>query len=116
MTYVMGFLAAVPESNKETYRRYSEEAAKLFREYGATRCTECWGDQVPEGKTTDFLKAVKAKDGEVVVFSWLEFPSKQEHDKAMEAMMSDPRTQALGEMPFDGKRMVYGSFDMIVDA
>ena len=74
MKYVEGFVAAVPASNKETFRKHAAEAAPLFKEFGASRVVECWGDDVPEGKLTDFQGAVKAKDDEVVVFSWFEYP------------------------------------------
>ncbi|MEO3386895.1 DUF1428 domain-containing protein [Mesorhizobium sp. CAU 1741] len=116
MTYVDGFVAAVPAANKEAYRKHAEEAAPLFREFGGTRLVECWGDDVPEGKVTDFRQAVKAKDGEVIVFSWIEYPSKEARNAAGEKMMSDPRMEAMGaEMPFDAKRMIYGGFAPIVE-
>lgn len=116
MNYVEGFVVAVPAANKETYRQHAEQASHLFKEFGATRFVECWGDDVPEGKITDFRGAVKAKDDEVVVFSWLEYPSKEVRDAANEKMMSDPRMKAMGEeMPFDGKRMIFGGFVPILD-
>lgn len=116
MNYVEGFVVAVPAANKEAYRKHAEEASHLFKEFGATRFVECWGDDVPNGKVTDFRGAVKAKDDEVVVFSWLEYPSKEVRDAANEKMMSDPRMKAMGEeMPFDGKRMIFGGFVPILD-
>ena len=114
MTYVEGFVLAVPSANKDKFREHAEEFAPLFREFGATRLVENWGDDVPEGKVTDFRGAVKAEDGEDVVFSWLEYPSKAARDAANEKMMSDPR-MAAAEMPFDGKRMIIGGFESIVD-
>lgn len=117
MSYVDGFVLAVPEGAREEYRKYAAEAAPLFKEYGATRIVECWGDEVPDGKTTDFRSAVKAQDGEVVVFSWIEYPSKEVRDAANEKIMADPRMKDMGEkMPFDGKRMIYGGFLPILDA
>jgi uncharacterized protein YbaA (DUF1428 family) len=116
MKYVDGFVLAVPADKKEEYRRHAAEAASLFKEFGATRMVECWGDSVPDGKLTDFRRSVLAKDNEVVVFSWIEYPSKQVRDAANEKMMSDPRMKEMGAaMPFDGKRMIYGGFDTIVD-
>ncbi|MBB5214483.1 DUF1428 domain-containing protein [Parapusillimonas granuli] len=116
MKYVEGFVLAVPAANKEKYRRHAEAASHLFKEFGAIRFVECWGDDVPDGKLTDFRGAVKAKEDEVVVFSWLEYPSKEVRDAANEKMMSDPRMKAMGEeMPFDGKRMIFGGFVPILD-
>jgi uncharacterized protein YbaA (DUF1428 family) len=116
MGYVDGFVAAVPVGAREDYRRHAAEAAHLFFEFGATRLVECWGDDVPEGKLTDFRMAVKAREGEVVVFSWIEYPSKEVRDQAQAKMMSDPRMEAMGQnMPFDGKRMIFGGFLPIVD-
>ena len=116
MTYVEGFVAAVPTANKEAYRKHAAEAAPLFREFGASRMVENWGDDVPMGKVTDFQGAVQAKDDETVVFSWFEYPDKATRDAANEKMMSDPRMKGMGEnMPFDGKRMIMGGFDSIID-
>ena len=116
MTYVEGFVAAVPAANKEIYRRHAAEAAPLFKEFGATRFVECWGDDVPDGKLTDFRRAVQAKDDEVVVFSWIEYPSKEVRNAANETIMTDPRMKAMGkQMPFDGKRMIFGGFAPILD-
>jgi uncharacterized protein YbaA (DUF1428 family) len=116
MKYVEGFVAAVPANNKEIYRKHAADAAPIFKEFGVTRMVECWGDDVPEGQVTDFRRAVQAQDGEVVVFSWFEYPSKEVRDAANAKMRSDPRMKALGEqMPFDGKRMIFGGFAPIVD-
>jgi uncharacterized protein YbaA (DUF1428 family) len=116
MTYIMGFVAAVPAANKDAYRQHAAQAAPLFKEYGATRQVEAWGDDVPDGKLTDFKGAVKARPDEVVVFAWLEYPDKTVRDAAHEKMMNDPRMHELGEMPFDGQRMIYGGFEPISDA
>jgi uncharacterized protein YbaA (DUF1428 family) len=116
MTYVTGFVAAVPAANKEAYARHAAQHAPLFKEYGATRMVEAWGDDVPDGKVTDFKGAVKARKDEVVVFSWLEFPSKAVCDSATAKMMNDPRLKDMhANMPFDGKRMIHGGFASIVD-
>jgi uncharacterized protein YbaA (DUF1428 family) len=116
MGYVEGFVAAVPAANKEAYRRHAAEAAPLFKEFGATRMVECWGDDVPEGKLTDFRRAVQAKEDEVVVFSWIEYPSKEVRDAANERIMSDPRMKAMGAtMPFDGRRMIFGGFEAVLE-
>lgn len=111
MIYIEGFVAAVPAANKDAYVEHAAAAAALFKEFGATRVVEAWGDDVPDGKITDFRRAVKAKADEVVVFSWHEYPSKETADAAYRKMMSDPRMQEIGAaMPFDGKRMIYGGF------
>lgn len=115
MGYVQGFVGAVPTKNLDLYRKHSERAAELFLEYGAVRVVECWGDDVPAGTVTDFQGAVKARPDETVVFSWMEFPSKEVRDAATTKMWEDPRMQELGEMPFDGKRMIIGGFSTIVD-
>ncbi|BBB07008.1 DUF1428 domain-containing protein [Sphingopyxis sp. EG6] len=116
MTYVEGFVVAVPTANKEAYRKHAADAAHLFKEFGVARMVECWGDDVPDGKVNDFKGAVQAKADETVVFSWFEYPDKATRDAANERMMSDPRMASMGgEMPFDGKRMIIGGFDSIVD-
>ncbi|MDB5374485.1 MAG: hypothetical protein JWP04_3127 [Belnapia sp.] len=116
MGYVEGFVVAVPAANKDIYRRCAAEAAPMFKEFGATRMVECWGDDVPEGKLTDFRGAVRAEPGEVVVFSWIEYPSKEVRDAANAKMHADPRMKAMGErMPFDGKRMIFGGFSTLLD-
>ena len=110
-------MLAVPSANKETFRSHAAEAAQLFKEFGAIRVVECWGDDVPDGKLTDFRGAVKAEADETVVFSWIEYPSKAVRDAALARMMADPRMQAMGSrMPFDGRRMIMGGFAPIVDA
>ena len=115
MNYVQGFVLAVPAGNKEAYRAHAAKVLPLLKEYGATRVVECWEDDVPEGKVTDFRGAVKAEKGEVIVFSWMEFPSKAVRDEAFKKMMEDPRMEALGDIPFDGKRMILGGFDVLLD-
>jgi uncharacterized protein YbaA (DUF1428 family) len=116
MKYVDGFVVAVPADQKEAYLALASKAAPLFKEFGATRVVECWTDDVPDGKLTDFRMAVKAEDNEEVVFSWIEYPSKEVRDAANAKMMADPRMKEMGEsMPFDGKRMIYGGFAPILD-
>ena len=94
----------------------AQKAAGKFKEYGAVRVVEAWGDDVPEGKVTDYQRAVKAEDGEGIVFSYVEWPDKETRDEGWERMMADPDMQPDGEMPFDGKRMFWGGFRPIVDA
>jgi uncharacterized protein YbaA (DUF1428 family) len=116
MSYVEGFVVAVPTANKEEYRRHAAEAVPIFKEFGVTRHVEAWGDDVPDGKVTDFKGAVQAKEDETVVFSWFEYPSKAVRDSANEKMMSDPRMKEMGEsMPFDGQRMIFSGFAPIVE-
>ena len=116
MTYVEGFVVAVPTANKDVYYKHAADAAPLFKEFGVTRMVECWGDDVPDGKVNDFKGAVQAKPDETVVFSWFEYPDKATRDAANAKMRSDPRMKNMGEtMPFDGMRMIYGGFDSIVD-
>lgn len=117
MTYVDGFVAAVPTANREAYRQHAEAAAVVFKEYGALKLVECWGDDVPDGKLTSFPMAVKRQDDETVVFSWILWPSRAIRDQAMPKVMADPRLRPeTNPMPFDAKRLVYGGFEMIVDA
>ena len=116
MAYYEGFIVPVPKANREEYRKHAAEAAPIFRELGVTRHVEAWGNDVPEGKVTDFRMAVNAKDDEDVVFAWFEYPDKATRDSANEKMMNDPRMKAMGEnMPFDGKRMIYGGFEGVVE-
>lgn len=116
MNYVDGFIAAVPSANKERYLKHASDAVIVFKEYGALRVVECWGDDVPEGKLTSFPMAVKCEPEETVVFSWIEWPSKKIRDEGMGKVMLDPRLQAdVNPMPFDGKRLIYGGFQMILN-
>ena len=117
MTYVDGFVAAVPTAYRELYRKHAAAAAGVFREHGALRVVECWGDDVPDGKLTSFPMAVKRKDDETVVFSWIAWPSREVRDAGMKKVMADPRLQPdANPMPFDGKRLIYGAFEVLVDA
>jgi uncharacterized protein YbaA (DUF1428 family) len=116
MVYVEGFVAAVPTANKDVYVRHAAEALPLFKEFGVTRMVENWGDDVPDGKVTDFRRAVKATADENVIFSWFEYPTKEARNSANEKIMSDPRMKDMGEaMPFDGRRMIFGGFAAFLD-
>ncbi len=116
MTYIDGFVVAVPTVNRETYREFAKRAAEVFRKHGALKVVECWGDDVPEGKVTSFPMAVRLQKHETVVFSWIAWPSREIRDAGMKKAMADPRLQpARNPMPFDGKRLIYGGFEMIVD-
>jgi uncharacterized protein YbaA (DUF1428 family) len=117
MSYVDGFVAAVPTANREKFKQHAEAVAAIFKEFGALSVTECWGDDVPEGKLTSFPMAVKRKEDETVVFSWIIWPSRQTRDAGMQKVMADPRLQPdVNPMPFDGQRMIFGGFEMIVSA
>ena len=115
MTYIDGFVAAVPVENKEAYLEHARITSPVFKKYGALRVVDNWGDEVPDGEVTSFPLAVKAKPGEVIVFSWIEWPSKEAREKGMEQCMTDPVFTSDMEMPFDGKRMLIGSFETILD-
>jgi uncharacterized protein YbaA (DUF1428 family) len=117
MTYVDGFVAAVPAANREKFRKHAADAAPVFKEHGALKVVECWGDDVPDGKLTSFPMAVKCEPGETVVFSWIIWPSREVRDAGMAKVMADPRLQTdANPMPFDGKRMIYGGFEVVVEA
>ena len=117
MSYVDGFVIAVPTANREKFRQHGEMAAAIFIENGALSLAECWGDDVPDGKVTSFPMAVKLKEDETVVFSWIVWPDKATRDAGMAKLMTDPRVQPdVNPMPFDGQRMIFGGFEMIVQA
>src|SRR5579884_1250481 len=116
MTYFEGFVVPVPQANEDAYRKHASDFAPLVQEVGVKRMVESWENDVPEGKLTDFRKAVNAKPDEKIVFSFFEYPSKAERDAANEKFMSDARMQDMGkDMPFDGKRMILGGFEAIVE-
>jgi len=120
MSYIDGFVIAVPTANKEKFIEHAKNADNLFKELGARRILECWGNDVPDGKLTDFRKAVQAKEDETVVFSWIEWPDKATRDAAMarmdELMKTDDRfNPEKNPMPFDGKRLIYGGFAPVVE-
>lgn len=119
MSYIDGFVLAVPQSNKQKFIEHAKTGDSVFMELGATRILECWGDDVPLGKLTDFRRAVQAGDDEAIVFSWIEWPDKSTRDAAMsrmdELMKTDPRMNPQkNPMPFDGKRMIFGGFAPVV--
>ena len=115
MSYVDGVVAAVPEANKEAYIEHARQAAEIFREFGATEVVECWGDDVPEGKINSMHTAVQRKEEEAIIFSWIIWPSKEIRDAGWGRMMEDNR-MADQEMPFDGSRMIFGGFNMVLEA
>lgn len=111
--YIDGFVIAVPSANKQAYLASARAFALLAKEFGATRVVECWGDDVPVGKHTDFRSAVKAVEGEEIVFSWIEYPSKAVRDAANARIREDERMKSA-DMPFDGKRLIVGGFESIL--
>ena len=116
MSYIDGFVIPVPQGKKEAYLALARTAAEIFTSLGATRVVECWSDDVPDGKVTDFKMAVKAEAGEAVVFAWIEWPSKEVRDVGMKASSEDERMKPhLADIPFDGKRMIFGGFAPMLD-
>lgn len=114
MAYVDGFVAAVSDDKREEYQAHAARMAEFMKRYGAQRIVETWGSDVPEGKLTSFPMAVQRQDGESVIFSWVWWPDRATRDKAWAAMMND-EAMAAEPMPFDGKRMIFGGFDVILD-
>lgn len=114
-SYIDGFVVPVPENKREAYRQLAAKMSKLFRQHGARRVVEAFSDDVPKGQVTDFYRAVKAEDGEGVVFSFIEWPDKATRDEAWKAIMEDDGMKPEDGMPFDGKRMFWGGFDKVVD-
>ena len=116
MSYIDGFVVPVPTGKREEYRAAAAASAPVLLENGATRVMECWGDDVPDGKVTDFHRSVQAEAAETVVFSWIEWPSKEARDAGMAKAMKDPRMGHGAAMPFDGKRMIFGGFSVLLEA
>ena len=114
MSYVDGFVIAVPKANKNQFIEHANKGDSVFAELGATRILECWGDDVPNGKVTDYRRAVQAKDGEEVVYSYIQWPDKATRDAGWARMMAEHPEQST-PMPFDGKRMFWGGFRPILD-
>ena len=116
MQYVDGFVTAVPTENKEKYIQHATLFAPLFKEFGALKMVECWGDDVPDGKLTSFPLAVKKEENETVVLSWIVWPSRAVRDAGWKQLMADPRMTSKTELPpFDGKRLIYGGFQTILE-
>ena len=117
MSYIDGFVLAVPTENRERFRAMAQRVARIFVDHGALRVMENWGDDVPKGELTDLYRAVQAKEGETVVFSFIEWPSKDVRDKGNDAVAADPRMEQVPEEMnlMDPKRMIYGGFVHVVD-
>jgi uncharacterized protein YbaA (DUF1428 family) len=118
MSYVDGFVVPVPQQNLAAYRAMARKAGKVWREHGALEYVECVADDVHPGKLTSFPQAVKLKDGEVVVFSWIVYRSRKDRDRINKLVMADPRLASMMDpktLPFDGKRMFFGGFKTIVE-
>ena len=112
MSYVDGFVIPVKKDRLEEYKTHARKAGEMWKEYGAVDFVECVGEDVPHGKLTSFPRAVQAEDDEVVIFSWIVYRSRADRDAVMAKVMADPRLQ--GDMPFDGKRMIFGGFEMMI--
>ena len=116
MSYIQGFVVPVPKAKKDAYIKLAEASGPIFQEYGAVRIVENWSESTPDGKVTDYKKSVQAGPDEAVVFSWIEWPDKATCDAAAEKMETDPRWAQMGEMPFDGKRLIYAGFETIFNS
>ena len=113
MHYIEGFVIPVATADKQKYLDHAVIAAAVFKDHGALQIVECWGDDVPEGKLTSFPMAVQRKPDETVVFSWITWPSRAARDAGWKVIMDDQRMKNL-DMPFDGKRMIFGGFEMLL--
>jgi uncharacterized protein YbaA (DUF1428 family) len=119
MRYVDGFVLPIPKKNVAAYRRMAQKAGKVWREHGALEFIECVADDVKPGKLTSFPQSVKLKSGEMVVFSYIVYKSRTHRDRVNAKVMKDPRLTKMMDpkaMPFDGKRMFWGGFKVLVDA
>ena len=112
MSYVDGFVVPVKKDQVEAYKAHAQRAGEVWMELGALAFVECTGDDVPYGQLTSFPRAVQAKDDEVIIFSWIVYRSRADRDAIIEKVMADPRIQ--GDMPFDGKRLIFGGFEMML--
>jgi uncharacterized protein YbaA (DUF1428 family) len=116
MAYVDGFVLAVPKDRIEDYNKIARKAGELWKEHGALAYVECLADDVPYGELTSFPRAVQAKEDETVVFSWIVYESREARDAINKKVMADPRLKAeMTDMPFDGKRMIYGGFRTLLE-
>ncbi len=115
MTYIDGFVTAVPADRRDTYAAFARETGAVFKDHGALQVLDAWGTDVPDGKLTSFPMAVKKEPDEVVVFGWIVWPSKPVRDAAWDAVMKDPRLQGRTP-PFDGKRMIFGGFEVVAES
>ena len=113
--YIDGYAYTVPKANKEAFIEFAQKSAEFFKKYGGLRVVEAWEDDVPEGKLTSFPMAVKRKEDEAILFSWCEWPDKATRDAAFEPIMKDMEAIGMTEMPFDGKRMIFGGFDAVIE-
>lgn len=116
MSYVDGFVLAVPKANLEAYKEVARVAGEVWMEHGALAYVECVGDDVPYGTLTSFPRAVQATDDEVVIFSWIVYKSRQSRDEIQAKVFEDPRLKAqMNDMPFDTKRMIFGGFETLLE-
>lgn len=115
MAFIEGFVTAIPTANRESFLDHARQAVRIFQRFGASPIVDAWGDDVPKGVTTDFYRAVEARDDETIGFGWIEYADRATRDAASEKMMNDPSMAEIGEMPFDGKRMIFGGFEPVVD-
>lgn len=115
MSYVDGFIVAVPKAKLGEYKEMAQKAGAMWKEYGALEYHECIADDVPYGELTSFPRAVQAKDDETVMFSWITYKSREDRDAVNAKVMNDPRMKNMTDMPFDGKRMIYGGFKPLVE-
>lgn len=115
MTYIDGFVASAATASKDNYLKHAKIAGRVLKEHGALRVVDCWGDDVPDGKLTSFPMAVKKEPGETVVFGWIEWPSRAARDAGMKKAMEDSRLTGTAP-PFDGKRMIFGGFEMLAES
>ena len=115
MHYVDGFVVPIPKQKIEAYKELARKAGEVWKEYGALAFVECVGDDVPYGQLTSFPRAVQAKDDEVIAFSWIVYESREHRDAVNAKVMADPRLKPGDDMPFDGKRMIFGGFQAFLE-